>query len=139
MTWLMRGDGVIKSDKWIRRMAKATGMIEPFEPGQVREASGHKIVSYGTSSYGYDIRCSREFKIFTNINSTIVDPKAFDAGSFVDFTGDVCIIPPNSFALARTIEFFRIPRNVLVVCLGKCVTADTRVADTRTGAYRSIA
>ena len=117
------GPRVIKSDKWIRRMAKAAGMIEPFEPGQVREANGHKIVSYGTSSYGYDIRCSREFKIFTNINSTIVDPKAFDAGSFVDFTGDVCIIPPNSFALARTIEFFRIPRNVLVVCLGKSTYA----------------
>ena len=94
-------------------------MIEPFEPGQVREVDGRRIVSYGTSSYGYDIRCSREFKIFTNINSTIVDPKAFDAGSFVDFTGDVCIIPPNSFALARTVEYFRIPRNVLVVCLGK--------------------
>ena len=104
---------MIKSDRWIRRMAAATKMIEPFEPGQVREVDGHKIVSYGTSSYGYDIRCSREFKIFTNINSTIVDPKAFDAGSFVDFTGDVCIIPPNSFALARTVEFFRVPRNVL--------------------------
>ena len=123
----------IKSDKWIRRMARETGMIEPFEPSQVREANGHKIVSYGTSSYGYDIRCSREFKIFTNINSTIVDPKAFDAGSFVDFTGDVCIIPPNSFALARTVEFFRVPRNVLVLCLGKstyarCFRGDTRVA-----------
>src|SRR5574342_409479 len=82
------------------------GMIEPFEPGQVRHANGHRIVSYGTSSYGYDIRCSREFKIFTNINSTIVDPKRFDAGSFVDFTGEVCIIPPNSFALARTVEYF---------------------------------
>src|SRR5438552_18533822 len=115
-------------------MAKATGMIEPFRPGQVRDASGHKIVSYGTSSYGYDIRCSREFKIFTNINSTIVDPKAFDAGSFVDFTGDVCIIPPNSFALARTVEYFRIPRNVLSICMGKCVTGDTRVVDAETGA-----
>ena len=114
---------MIKSDKWIRRMAKATGMIDPFEPGQVREANGHKIVSYGTSSYGYDIRCSREFKIFTNINSTIVDPKAFDAGSFVDFTGDVCIIPPNSFALARSVEYFRIPRNVLTICLGKSTYA----------------
>ena len=98
-------------------------MIEPFEPGQVREVDGKKIVSYGTSSYGYDIRCSREFKIFTNINSTIVDPKAFDAGSFVDFTGDVCIIPPNSFALARTVEYFRIPRNVLTICLGKITYA----------------
>jgi deoxycytidine triphosphate deaminase len=128
----------IKSDKWIRRMALEHRMIEPFEPGQVREANGHRIVSYGTSSYGYDIRCSREFKIFTNINSTIVDPKAFDAGSFVDFVGDVCIIPPNSFALARTVEYFRIPRNVLTICLGKCVTADTRVVDARTGALVSI-
>ena len=83
-------------------MAQSHRMIEPFEPGQVREANGHRIVSYGTSSYGYDIRCSNEFKIFTNINSTIVDPKKFDEGSFVDFRGDVCIIPPNSFALART-------------------------------------
>ena len=112
----------IKSDKWIRRMA-AQGMIEPFEPGQVKEANGKRIVSYGTSSYGYDIRCSEEFKIFTNINSTIVDPKAFDAESFVDFRGPVCIIPPNSFALARTIEFFRIPRNVLTICLGKSTYA----------------
>src|SRR6185295_14532451 len=92
----------IKADKWIRRMA-AQGMIEPFEPGQVREAKGGKIVSYGTSSYGYDVRCADEFKIFTNINSSIVDPKAFDAKSFVDFKGDCCVIPPNSFALARTV------------------------------------
>jgi dCTP deaminase len=111
----------------------AQGMIEPFEPGQVREIDGRKIVSYGTSSYGYDIRCAREFKIFTNINSTIVDPKNFDRNSFVDFEGDVCIIPPNSFALARTVEFMRIPRNVLTICLGKstyarCFSADTRVA-----------
>ena len=112
----------IKSDKWIRRMA-AQGMIEPFEPGQVRESDGRRIVSYGTSSYGYDIRCSEEFKIFTNINSTIVDPKEFDAKSFVDFKGPVCIIPPNSFALARTVEFFRIPRNVLTICLGKSTYA----------------
>jgi deoxycytidine triphosphate deaminase len=123
----------IKSDRWIRSMAVEQRMIEPFEPGQVREAGGHKIVSYGTSSYGYDVRCSNEFKIFTNINSTIVDPKAFDAGSFVDFRGDVCIIPPNSFALARTVEYFRVPRNVLVACLGKstyarCFRGDTRVA-----------
>jgi deoxycytidine triphosphate deaminase len=128
----------IKSDKWIRRMAASQQMIEPFEPGQVREVNGNKIVSYGTSSYGYDIRCSTEFKIFTNINSTIVDPKNFDEKSFVDFTGDVCIIPPNSFALARTVEYFRIPRNVLTICLGKCVTADTRVVDARTGALISI-
>ncbi|HLJ73271.1 MAG TPA: dCTP deaminase, partial [Thermoanaerobaculia bacterium] len=123
----------IKSDRWIRRMAATHRMIEPFEPLQVREANGHRIVSYGTSSYGYDIRCSNEFKIFTNINSTIVDPKKFDEGSFVDFRGEVCIIPPNSFALARTIEYFRIPRNVLVCCLGKstyarCFRGDTRVA-----------
>ena len=98
-------------------------MIEPFEPGQVKEANGKRIVSNGTSSYGYDIRCSEEFKIFTNINSTIVDPKEFDAKSFVDFRGPVCIIPPNSFALARTIEFFRIPRNVLTICLGKSTYA----------------
>ena len=113
----------IKSDKWIRRMAEQTGMIEPFEPGQVREANGHKIVSYGTSSYGYDIRCADEFKIFTNINSTIVDPKNFDENSFVDVKSDVCIIPPNSFALARTIEYFRIPRSVLTICLGKSTYA----------------
>ena len=113
----------IKSDKWIRHVAQETGMIEPFEPEQVREVNGRKIVSYGTSSYGYDIRCADEFKIFTNINSTIVDPKNFDEKSFVDFKGDVCIIPPNSFALARTMEYFRIPRNVLTICLGKSTYA----------------
>ncbi len=89
----------IKSDHWIRRMAADHGMIEPFAAEQVRATDGQKIVSYGTSSYGYDVRCANEFKIFTNINSTIVDPKAFDAKSFVDVTADVCIIPPNSFAL----------------------------------------
>jgi len=113
----------IKSDHWIRRMAAEHAMIEPFEAGQVREAGGKRIVSYGTSSYGYDVRCANEFKIFTNINSTIVDPKAFDVRSFVDFEGDECIIPPNSFALARTVEYFRIPRSVLVVCLGKSTYA----------------
>jgi len=113
----------IKSDTWIRRMAQAQRMIEPFEAGQVKEVGGQRIVSYGTSSYGYDIRCSNEFKIFTNINSTIVDPKAFDEKSFADFRGDVCIIPPNSFALARTVEYFRIPRNVLTICLGKSTYA----------------
>jgi dCTP deaminase len=113
---------VIKSDKWIRRMA-AKGMIEPFEAGQVKEQQGRKIVSYGTSSYGYDIRCSTEFKIFTNVNSTIIDPKVFDEKSFVDYRGDVCIIPPNSFALARTVEYFRIPRSVLTICLGKSTYA----------------
>ena len=113
----------IKSDQWIRRMAQTQRMIEPFEPGQVKEVNGQRVVSYGTSSYGYDIRCSREFKIFTNINSTIVDPKNFDEKSFVDFSGDICIIPPNSFALARTVEYFRIPRDVLVLCLGKSTYA----------------
>ncbi|OHC91567.1 MAG: dCTP deaminase [Sideroxydans sp. RIFOXYD2_FULL_59_7] len=113
----------IKSDKWIRRMCEQTGMIEPFEPNQVKEVDGKKIVSYGTSSYGYDIRCSREFKLFTNINSTIVDPKNFDPSSFVNVEADYCIIPPNSFALARTVEYFRIPRNVLTVCLGKSTYA----------------
>jgi dCTP deaminase len=112
----------IKSDRWIQRAA-AKGMIEPFEAGQVRMAGGRKLISYGTSSYGYDVRCAREFKIFTNINSTIVDPKAFDAKSFVDMEADVCIIPPNSFALARTVEYFRIPRSVLTVCLGKSTYA----------------
>ena len=92
----------IKSDHWIRRMSEQHGMIEPFESGQVRSTDAGRIVSYGTSSYGYDVRCAREFKIFTNINSTIVDPKAFDPNSFVDLKSDVCIIPPNSFALART-------------------------------------
>ena len=99
-------------------------MIDPFEPGQVKHsADGQRIVSYGTSSYGYDVRCSREFKIFTNINSTIVDPKHFDPSSFVEIENDVCIIPPNSFALARTVEYFRIPRDTMVVCLGKSTYA----------------
>jgi deoxycytidine triphosphate deaminase len=123
----------IKSDNWIRRMSLEHGMIEPFESGQVRQRDGNKIVSYGTSSYGYDVRCAAEFKIFTNINTTIVDPKQFDAKSFVDLTADVCIIPPNSFVLARTVEYFRIPRNVLTICCGKstyarCFRGDTRVA-----------
>jgi len=128
----------IKSDRWIRRMAAEHRMIEPFSGEQVRVAHGHKIVSYGTSSYGYDVRCADEFKIFTNINSTIVDPKSFDEKSFVDFKGPVCIIPPNSFALASTVEYFRIPRSVLTVCLGKCVTGDTRVVDADSGAYVPI-
>lgn len=108
-------------------------MIEPFAPEQVRSAAGGRIISYGTSSYGYDVRCANEFKIFTNINTTIVDPKKFDEKSFVDLKADVCIIPPNSFALARTVEYFRIPRNVLTICCGKstyarCFRGDTRVA-----------
>ena len=98
-------------------------MISPFESGQVRETANGKIISYGVSSYGYDVRCANEFKIFTNINSAIVDPKAFDASSFVDVQADVCVIPPNSFALARTVEYFRIPRNVLTICLGKSTYA----------------
>ncbi len=113
----------IKSDKWIKRMSEGAKMIDPFEPGQVRKNETGKIVSYGTSSYGYDVRCADEFKIFTNINSTIIDPKAFDEKNFVNFKGDVCIIPPNSFALARTVEYFKIPRDTLVVCLGKSTYA----------------
>ncbi len=113
----------IKSDRWIRRMAREHAMIEPYEPGQVRENAQGRVISFGTSSYGYDIRCADEFKIFTNINTAIVDPKNFDAKSFVDLQADVCIIPPNSFALARTVEYFRIPRNVLTLCLGKSTYA----------------
>ena len=113
----------IKSDKWIRRMAAEQNMIEPFEPGQVKEVDGRRIVSYGTSSYGYDIRCADEFKLFTNLNSTIVDPKEFDEKNFVNVKGEFVVIPPNSFALARTIEYFRIPRNVLTICLGKSTYA----------------
>ncbi|MGH8535197.1 MAG: dCTP deaminase [Gammaproteobacteria bacterium] len=113
----------IKSDRWIRRMAAEHGMIEPFEPGQVRANGDGRLISYGTSSYGYDIRCADEFKIFTNINTTIVDPKNFDPQSFVDVAASVCVIPPNSFALARTVEYFRIPRNVLTICLGKSTYA----------------
>jgi dCTP deaminase len=109
----------IKSDKWIRRMALERGMIEPFVDDQVRDG----VVSFGLSSYGYDIRVADEFKVFTNINSTVIDPKHFDPRSFVDIQSDVCIVPPNSFALARTIEYFRIPRDVLTVCLGKSTYA----------------
>jgi len=109
----------IKSDRWIRRMALEHGMIEPFVDSQVQAG----VVSYGLSSYGYDIRVADEFKVFTNINSTVVDPKHFDPRSFVDIKGETCIVPPNSFALARTIEYFRIPRDVLTVCLGKSTYA----------------
>lgn len=104
-------------------MSQEQGMIEPFEAGQVRSINDQKVISYGTSSYGYDVRCAEEFKIFTNINSAVVDPKSFDESSFVDMTGSECIIPPNSFALARTVEYFRIPRNVLTICLGKSTYA----------------
>ncbi|HLS99481.1 MAG: dCTP deaminase [Porticoccaceae bacterium] len=115
----------IKSDKWITRMAEGHGMIEPFEGRQVRQPdpNGPRVISYGVSSYGYDVRCSDEFKIFTNIHSKTVDPKNFDNDAFVDVKGEYCIIPPNSFALARTVEYFRIPRNVLVICLGKSTYA----------------
>ena len=113
----------IKSDHWIIEQS-SLGIIEPFEPGQVATRDdGAKIVSYGTSSYGYDVRCANEFKVFTNIHSALVDPKAFSEDSFVDIVSDVCIIPPNSFALARTVEYFRIPRNVLTICLGKSTYA----------------
>lgn len=104
-------------------MATQHGMIDPYVPGQVSSVDGNRVISYGTSSYGYDIRCSNEFKIFTNINTAIVDPKEFSEASFVDIQSEVCIIPPNSFALARTVEFFRIPRSVLTVCLGKSTYA----------------
>lgn len=114
----------IKSDLWIRRMAADHGMIEPFESGQVKTNSqGDRLISYGTSSYGYDVRCADEFKVFTNIHSAVVDPKYFDEKSFVDIQSDVCVIPPNSFALARTVEYFRIPRDVLTICLGKSTYA----------------
>jgi len=109
----------IKSDRWIREMALQHGMIEPFAEAQVRDG----VVSYGVSSYGYDMRVAREFRIFTNALSAIVDPKQFDPRSFVEFEGDVCIIPPNSFALARSVEYFRIPRHVLTICVGKSTYA----------------
>ncbi|HEV3217538.1 MAG TPA: dCTP deaminase [Vicinamibacterales bacterium] len=109
----------IKSDRWIRRMAHEHLMIEPFVASQVRGSA----ISYGVSSYGYDIRVADEFKVFTNINNTVIDPKNFDPRSFVDVKTDVCIVPPNSFALARSIEYFRIPRDVLTVCLGKSTYA----------------
>ena len=109
----------IKSDHWIRRMSEEHGMIEPFEPAQVKDGN----ISYGLSSYGYDIRVAAEFKVFTNVHSVIVDPKNFDDRSFVDINETECLIPPNSFALARTEEYFRIPRDVLVVCVGKSTYA----------------
>ena len=109
----------IKSDKWIKRMARESQMIEPFVDSQVRSGA----ISYGVSSYGYDVRVGDEFKVFTNVYNTVVDPKNFDPKSFVDIKADVCVIPPNSFALASTIEYFRIPRDVLTVCLGKSTYA----------------
>ncbi len=117
----------IKSDRWIHRMATEHRMIEPFEPKQVRhvEVNGklERVISYGLSSYGYDLRVADDFKIFTNVHGSVVDPKAFDENSFVDVKRDVCVIPPNSFALARSVEYFRIPRTVLTVCLGKSTYA----------------
>jgi len=109
----------LKPDHWIARMAREERMIEPYEEGKAREG----VISYGVSSYGYDIRVANEFKIFTNVYSAVVDPKNFDTTSMVDFQGDVCIIPPNSFVLARTVEYFRIPRGVLTVCVGKSTYA----------------
>ena len=113
----------IKSDRWIRELARRERMIEPFEPQQVRRVDGDRVISYGVSSYGYDVRCASEFKVFTNIHSAIVDPKNFDERSFVDIVGDTCIVPPNSFALASTVEYFRIPRDVLTLCVGKSTYA----------------
>jgi len=109
----------LKPDHWIRKMAREHGMIEPFVESQVRAG----VISYGVSSYGYDMRVARQFKIFTNVHSAIVDPKNFDPQSFVDYEGDVCIVPPNSFALARSVEYFRIPRSVLTLCVGKSTYA----------------
>jgi dCTP deaminase len=109
----------IKSDSWIRKMALEQHMIEPFVENQVRDG----VISYGLSSYGYDIRVADEFKIFTNVYSAVVDPKKFDTRSMIDFQGEVCVIPPNSFVLARTVEYFRIPRNVLTICVGKSTYA----------------
>jgi dCTP deaminase len=109
----------IKSDRWIRQMVRQHRMIEPFEEAQVRQG----VISFGVSSYGYDMRVADEFKIFTNVHSTVVDPKHFDARSFVEYQGDVCIVPPNSFALARSVEYFRIPRHVLTICVGKSTYA----------------
>ncbi|MEC8461098.1 MAG: dCTP deaminase [Pseudomonadota bacterium] len=113
----------VRNDRWIKQQAVA-GMISPFEPGQVKRSSQQNpIVSYGISSYGYDVRCSREFTIFTNLHTTIVDPKNFDQKNFMTLQSDVCIIPPNSFALARTVEYFKIPRDTLCICLGKSTYA----------------
>ena len=110
---------MLKSDGWIRKMATEQKMIEPFAESQVRNG----VISYGVSSYGYDIRVADEFRIFTNVNTTIVDPKHFDARSLVEYRGDICVIPPNSFCLARSVEYFRIPRNILTICVGKSTYA----------------
>jgi len=117
----------LKPDHWIRKMAIEYKMIDPFVGSSVSEVDGNKVISYGLSSYGYDIRVSDEFKVFTNVYNTVVDPKKFTEDSFIDIQTDVCVIPPNSFALARTIEYFRIPRNVLTICLGKSTYARTGI------------
>lgn len=113
----------LQSDRWIRQMAKMHGMIDPFVEGLVREVDGKRVVSFGLSSYGYDLRVGNKFKVFTNIYNSLVDPKNFNENAFVDIEGDTCIIPPNSFALAMSIEYFRIPRNVLTLCIGKSTYA----------------
>ena len=113
----------LKSDQWIRKMSLENGMIEPFVNTQVREVENKKIVSYGLSSYGYDLRVGPKFKVFTNVHNSVVDPKNFHEDSFVDVEGDTCIIPPNSFALAVSVEYFRIPRNMLTLCIGKSTYA----------------
>jgi dCTP deaminase len=113
----------LKSDRWIRQMSLEHGMIEPFCDKQVKEENGRKLVSYGLSSYGYDLRVAHDFKVFTNVYNSIVDPKNFRDDSFVNIKGETCIIPPNSFALARSVEYFRIPRNVLTLCIGKSTYA----------------
>lgn len=113
----------LQSDRWIRQMAQEVGMIEPFVDTQVRFIEGKKVISYGLSSYGYDLRVANEFKVFTNLNNTLVDPKDFSENAFIHFEANECIIPPNSFALARSVEYFRIPRDVLTVCIGKSTYA----------------
>ena len=113
----------IKSDKWIKEMCESYDMIQPYESEQIKSTKNQKAISFGVSSYGYDVRCADEFKVFTNINSSIVDPKSFDENNFVEIKSDICLIPPNSFALARTIEYFKIPRDVLTICLGKSTYA----------------
>lgn len=112
-----------QADRWIREKAEAEGMIEPFVDTQVRYVNERKVISYGLSSYGYDLRVAREFKVFTNLHNSIVDPKAFQSAAFIDIEADVCIVPPNSFALARSVEYFRIPRNVIAICIGKSTYA----------------
>ncbi|HSW86003.1 MAG TPA: dCTP deaminase [Rhabdochlamydiaceae bacterium] len=113
----------LQSDRWIRQMAKTHKMIEPFAETQVRQVDGRKVISFGLSSYGYDLRVANEFKVFTNLHGSVVDPKNFNENAFVHIEGDACIIPPNSFALARSVEYFRIPRNVLTLCIGKSTYA----------------